>query len=61
MKILIERFKYEPSIKLASHPMRIGPEAMTPQKEHRKRDQVYVVWIAILLMAAVFLMMIPPA
>ncbi|MCJ2520869.1 MAG: hypothetical protein LN412_08015 [Candidatus Thermoplasmatota archaeon] len=46
---------------MASHPMRIGPEAMTPQKEHRKRDQVYVVWIAILLMAAVFLMMIPPA
>ncbi len=34
---------------------------MTPPKEHRKRDEIYVVWIAILLMAAVFLMMIPPA
>ncbi len=58
---MIERFKYKPSIKLAPHPMRIGPETMTPPKEHRKRDEIYVVWIAILLMAAVFLMMIPPA
>ncbi len=34
---------------------------MTPPQRHRKRNQVYVIWGAALIMAVIFLMAIPPA